>query len=47
MRGETKYILKRMAQKYFKESHVYRPKQMFTVPIGDWFRTDLKITYLK
>ncbi|MGY0398953.1 MAG: asparagine synthase-related protein, partial [Ostreibacterium sp.] len=40
--GETKYILKKFALKYLPESIVYRKKQMFTVPIGEWFKAHLK-----
>jgi asparagine synthase (glutamine-hydrolysing) len=39
--GETKYILKKLALRHFSEEHVYRDKQMFTVPIGEWFKTKL------
>lgn len=40
--GETKYILKKFALKYLPEEIVYRKKQMFTVPIGEWFKEHLK-----
>jgi asparagine synthase (glutamine-hydrolysing) len=40
--GETKYILKKYALKYLPEEIVYRDKQMFTVPVGEWFKTHLK-----
>lgn len=39
--ADTKYILKKLALKYFKHDHVYRKKQMFTVPIGEWFKANL------
>jgi asparagine synthase (glutamine-hydrolysing) len=39
--GETKHILKKLALRYFGEDHVYRDKQMFTVPIGEWFKNKL------
>ncbi len=39
--GETKYILKKLALRHFSQEHVYRDKQMFTVPIGEWFKTKL------
>ena len=39
---ETKYILKKYALKYLPHDIVYRPKQMFTVPVGEWFKTNLK-----
>lgn len=39
---ETKYILKKFALKYLPHDIVYRQKQMFTVPVGEWFKTNLK-----
>jgi asparagine synthase (glutamine-hydrolysing) len=39
--GDTKYILKKLALKHFNYDHVYRKKQMFTVPIGEWFKSKL------
>lgn len=39
--NDTKYILKKLALKHFSESHVYRKKQMFTVPVGEWFKNKL------
>ncbi|WP_103665858.1 asparagine synthase (glutamine-hydrolyzing) [Gracilimonas amylolytica] len=39
--GETKYLLKKLGLRYFNEEHVYRRKQMFTVPIGEWFKNKL------
>ena len=40
--NETKYILKKFALKYLPHDIVYRDKQMFTVPVGEWFKTHLK-----
>jgi len=40
--GQTKYILKKFALKYLPHDIVYRKKQMFTVPVGEWFKTNLK-----
>lgn len=40
--GETKYILKKFALRYLPYDIVYRKKQMFTVPVGEWFKTNLK-----
>lgn len=37
--GEPKYLLKRLALETLPEAVVNRPKQMFTVPIGEWMRT--------
>lgn len=39
--GDTKHILKKLALDYFSEEHVYRRKQMFTVPVGEWFKNKL------
>ena len=39
---ETKYILKKFALKYLPYNIVYREKQMFTVPVGEWFKENLK-----
>lgn len=37
-----KYILKKIATKIIPKENIYRTKQGFGVPIGQWFRTDLK-----
>lgn len=42
---ETKYLLKKLALRYLPKDIVYRDKQMFTVPVGEWFKTKLK-TYI-
>ncbi len=39
--NDTKYILKKLALRYFSKEHVYRKKQMFTVPVGEWFKNKL------
>ena len=39
---QGKYILKKVAQRYFPLSFVWRPKHGFDVPLADWFRKDLK-----
>ena len=39
--GETKYILKKAVKNLIGENLAYRKKQMFTVPVGDWFKTKL------
>ena len=38
----TKYILRSIAQKYFPSRITKRPKQGFAVPLGQWFRKELK-----
>ncbi len=37
-----KFIIKRLAQKYIPEKIINRKKVGFYIPIGDWFRKDLK-----
>lgn len=39
---ERKYIVKRMAEKYIPKNIIYRKKVGFYIPIGDWFRNELK-----
>lgn len=42
LRGaESKYILKKAVTPLIGEALAYRKKQMFTVPIGEWFRDGL------
>lgn len=38
--GETKYLYKKAVSPLIGDNLAYRRKQMFTVPVGDWFRTD-------
>ncbi|MFV1873084.1 MAG: asparagine synthase (glutamine-hydrolyzing) [Oleiphilus sp.] len=40
--GETKYIYKKAVSKLIGERLAYRKKQMFTVPVGEWFKDKLK-----
>lgn len=39
--GVTKSILKKACEQVLPESIIYRKKQMFTVPIGEWFKREL------
>ncbi len=39
---QTKYILKKYAEKYLPYEVIHRDKQMFTVPVGEWFKDKLK-----
>lgn len=40
-RGETKYLFKKAVAPLIGEGLAYRRKQMFTVPVGEWFRDSL------
>ncbi|OIR25618.1 asparagine synthase (glutamine-hydrolyzing) [Bathymodiolus thermophilus thioautotrophic gill symbiont] len=39
--GVTKYLYKKAVAPLIGEDLAYRKKQMFTVPVGEWFKTDL------
>ena len=39
--GETKYLFKKAVAPMIGESLAYRKKQMFTVPVGEWFKNEL------
>jgi asparagine synthase (glutamine-hydrolysing) len=42
LRGYTsKYLLKRLAERYVPHEVIYRPKQRFIMPFGDWTRGKL------
>ncbi|MBE7636400.1 asparagine synthase (glutamine-hydrolyzing) [Sneathiella sp. P13V-1] len=40
-KGESKYILKKVAEKYLPKEVIYRPKSNFSLPIRSWLATDL------
>lgn len=40
--GESKYILKKVAEKYLPHQVIYRPKASFGAPIRSWISGDLK-----
>lgn len=40
-RFQTKYLLKRLAQRYVPPEVIFRRKQGFTMPVADWLRGDL------
>lgn len=43
LQGQTnKYILKKIAEKYVPKEVLYRKKMGFAIPIGEWFRKELK-----
>jgi len=39
--NETKYILKKVAEKYLPKSVIYRPKTGFGAPVRDWILNDM------
>jgi asparagine synthase (glutamine-hydrolysing) len=41
-RGESKFILKKIAEKYLPNKIIYRPKASFGVPLRSWISGDLK-----
>lgn len=41
-RGETKYLLKKVLEKYLPKEHIYRKKMGFGVPIAAWLRGPLR-----
>lgn len=45
--GEQKYILKKIARKYFDQDLVYRKKRGFGVPLDKWIRNELKDLFEK
>jgi asparagine synthase (glutamine-hydrolysing) len=40
--GENKYITKKIAEKHFSKELIYREKQGFGIPIGQWMRAEWK-----
>lgn len=40
--GETKYLLRRLAEKRLPPSIINLPKKGFSVPLGDWMKKNLK-----
>ena len=40
-RNETKYILKKVAEKYLPKEIIYRPKTGFGAPVRDWILNDM------
>ena len=40
--GDPKHLLKQALLKIFPREFLYRPKMGFGVPLGDWFRKDLR-----
>ncbi len=44
--GVSKYILRKILYKYVPKEFLERPKQGFSVPIYEWFKSELKDLYL-
>jgi asparagine synthase (glutamine-hydrolysing) len=40
--GETKYLLKRAAERYFPSEMAFRPKEGFVMPVTEWLLRDLE-----
>jgi asparagine synthase (glutamine-hydrolysing) len=38
--GQTKYLLKRVAERYLPSDVVHRPKRGFVMPLGEWLNTE-------
>lgn len=45
--NESKYILKKVLERYLPKEMIYRKKQGFGIPIFEWFRSDLKELFKK
>ena len=42
----NKFILKKIAEKYIPKEVLYRKKMGFAIPIGEWFRNELKNQFI-
>lgn len=42
----NKFILKKIAEKYVPKEVLYRKKMGFAIPVGDWFRNELKQLFI-
>jgi len=42
----NKFILKKIAEKYIPKEVLYRKKMGFAIPIGEWFRNELKDQFI-
>jgi asparagine synthase (glutamine-hydrolysing) len=45
--GVGKYLLKKLAERYFPKKFIYRPKMGFGLPLADWLRGSLRGTVEK
>ena len=46
LKGTNKSILKKIAEKYVPKEVLYREKMGFAIPIGEWFRSELKNQFI-
>jgi asparagine synthase (glutamine-hydrolysing) len=46
-KGQTKYLLKKLAEKYIPYENIYRKKVGFEMPLSDWFKNELKDLFLE
>jgi asparagine synthase (glutamine-hydrolysing) len=40
--GESKYVLKKVAERWLPHKLIYRPKSPFTLPLRSWIKNDLR-----
>ena len=45
--GQTKWLLKKLSQKWLSDETIYRSKQGFEIPIDDWLRGPLRAVFEK
>ena len=43
--GESKYLLKKVLERYLPKELIYRPKQGFGIPVFEWFSKDLRVMF--
>jgi asparagine synthase (glutamine-hydrolysing) len=43
--GFTKYLTKKLAERFYPRDFIYRPKKGFGVPLDKWIKKELKETF--
>ncbi len=43
--GESKYLLRKVLERYIPKSMIDRPKKGFGIPMFEWFRGDLNVLF--